>query len=151
MHYSTKKADLFMKHYKKTVLISFSEALTWGTFTLYLVVKHFLDHRAFITFICHAHFFLIIAGRRIAQGRPHLLRRTGGSTAGHNSSFKRCSLKLKKPGDRKSRARSSTFAEDEEEGGENLAVLLGMGTESCAHAKCPKNGWSRPFTLDLQQ
>ncbi|XP_050045385.1 protein unc-80 homolog [Dermacentor andersoni] len=56
-------------------------------------------------------------GRRIAQGRPHLLRRTGGSTAGHNSSFKRCSLKLKKPGDRKSRARSSTFAEDEEEGG----------------------------------
>lgn len=56
-------------------------------------------------------------GRRIAQGRPHLLRRTGGSTAGHNSSFKRCSLKLKKPGDRKSRARSSTFAEDDEEGG----------------------------------
>ncbi|XP_064455968.1 protein unc-80 homolog isoform X2 [Ornithodoros turicata] len=56
-------------------------------------------------------------GRRIAQGRPHLLRRAGGSSAGHNSSFKRCSLKLKKPGDRKSRARSSTFAEDEEEGG----------------------------------
>ncbi|KAM7300742.1 protein unc-80 homolog [Ixodes scapularis] len=56
-------------------------------------------------------------GRRIAQGRPHLLRRAGGSCAGHNSSFKRCSLKLKKPGDRKSRARSSTFAEDEEEGG----------------------------------
>ncbi|CAN7996167.1 unnamed protein product, partial [Ixodes pacificus] len=59
----------------------------------------------------------VAAGRRIAQGRPHLLRRAGGSCAGHNSSFKRCSLKLKKPGDRKSRARSSTFAEDDEEGG----------------------------------
>ncbi|XP_022249198.1 protein unc-80 homolog isoform X2 [Limulus polyphemus] len=54
-------------------------------------------------------------GRRIAQGRTHLLRRTPGSAPCHNSSFKRRSLKLKKPVDRKNRPRSSTFAEDDDE------------------------------------
>ncbi|XP_023210931.1 protein unc-80 homolog [Centruroides sculpturatus] len=54
-------------------------------------------------------------GRRIGQVRPYLLRK--GPVSGINSSFKRRSLKLKKTGDRKNRGRSSTFAEDDEEGG----------------------------------
>ncbi|XP_042902932.1 protein unc-80 homolog [Parasteatoda tepidariorum] len=53
-------------------------------------------------------------GRRLT-GRPRLLRRGLGSSAGNSSSFKRRSLKLKKPSERRSRARSSTFAEDEED------------------------------------
>ncbi|XP_054724860.1 protein unc-80 homolog [Uloborus diversus] len=54
-------------------------------------------------------------GRRLTLGRSRLLRRGPGSTAGNSSSFKRRSLKLKKPSERRSRARSSTFAEDEED------------------------------------
>ncbi|KAG8197196.1 hypothetical protein JTE90_011351 [Oedothorax gibbosus] len=52
--------------------------------------------------------------RRLGQGRPRLLRRGLGSTAGTSSSFKR-SLKLKKPSEKRNRTRSSTFAEDEED------------------------------------
>ncbi|GIY67759.1 hypothetical protein CDAR_36052 [Caerostris darwini] len=57
-------------------------------------------------------------GRRL--GRPRLLRRGLGSSAGNSSSFKRRSLKLKKPSERRNRARSSTFAEDEED----IALML---------------------------
>ncbi|XP_055936881.1 protein unc-80 homolog isoform X2 [Argiope bruennichi] len=57
-------------------------------------------------------------GRRL--GRPRLLRRGLGSSAGNSSSFKRRSLKLKKPSERRNRARSSTFAEDEED----IAAML---------------------------
>lgn len=47
-------------------------------------------------------------------GRPRLLKRSPGSSAGNSSSFKRRSLKLKKPSDRRSRTRSSTCGDYED-------------------------------------